>query len=495
MQDMTAPLPFCGARPAESQISSWESGESRLTWAAVRRYEQLLRRPERQLAAAIDLTARAGRPFKAEPWLRRPQSSRDLASCTVLLDRAEGGDALSGSDWDNLSAGLVSSSMVLLSTYSWRRLIRRGMAELSAALGLAYVLRFEALARIAAHPPAVDAFVNEVRALVDEPGSPVFSEAISLLRFSPDHRAARLLQDLIETPRNPLVLAAALSTQSARSAGTPTGPPPPAVGRQAMTYLQDAPYRVRRASADLLLAIPEDARHTLAARLTGDAEDQATAAILTGSHPVSTARRAELTAFVFTELAEQLGRDLHDDVEMQRRMQIMLGNTNEEIRQQTLLVLMLSPLRSALAGALAQALTDADDRHDLTMMHEALRPLTCLCQPAQLDLMTQLATREPVEPGDREVAAEAAWVLGNIVEARGPAAAARDDALVAALAGQLGRPHAGALPHALLYALALRGQTHRVLPLVGANAAMAAEVHWWVRRSGIDFLGAVSGGG
>lgn len=487
MQEMTAQLSAGEKVPHRSHISRWESGSIKPSWTAVLRYERILSLPARQLVAAIDATARAARPQTATPWLTRPAPDAENMRRTVaLLDRLDCEEPLNGTDWDHLSSTLVMTPTVLLSTRTWRTMIRRGVDELAVSLGLAYAQRFEAMARLAANPTSAGAVVDVVREVVDEPGYPVFSEAISLLRFSRAPAATGLLLRLIERPANPLVLRAALVTYTAQRGGGPTRELPSGQAAQLAVQALRGPYatyRVRHAAADLLHALPEPHSRRLLAALGGKGIDPAALSVLQYGTALDVQRRRALTELVYTSLESRLGRsDLDEDPELRRRVVIALEHANDEIRGQTLLVFMLSPLAPALAGGLSGALRQAIAERDMTMAQEALRPLTYLSSRAQLDELTRLVV-EPLDvPGGREVAGEAAWVLGNIVEPSGSPADQRDHQLAAALTTGLGQPYRGSLPHALIYALAMR---HRTDLLAGLSAtaedpALNQSLQWWL---------------
>lgn len=402
----------------------------------------------------------------------------------ALLDRLDGGHPLSGTDWDDLTVTLVTTPTVLLPTRTWRAMIRRGVDELAVALGLAYAQRFEAMARLAANPTSAGAVVDVVREVVDEPGYPVFSEAISLLRFSRLPAATDLLLRLIERPANPLVLRAALVTYTAQRDGGPIRELPSLrAARLAVQALRGpyATYRVRRAAADLLHALPEPHPRQLLAALGREGMDPAALSVLRHGTALDVPRRRALTQQVYASLESRLGSsDLDEDPELRRRVVLALEHANDEVRGQTLLVFMLSPLAPALAAALSGALHQAIAERDMTMAQEALRPLTYLSGPAQLDELTQLVV-EPLDvPGGWEVAGEAAWVLGNVIEPSGPAADQRDHLLAAALTTGLSQPYRGSLPHALVYALAMRRRADLLVGLSAIDGPLDQSLRWWL---------------
>lgn len=340
------------------------------------------------------------------------------------------------------------------------------------------------MARLAANPTSAGAVVDVVREVVDEPGYPVFSEAISLLRFSRVPAATDLLLRLIERPANPLVLRAALVTYTAQRDGGPIRELPSLrAARLAVQALRGpyATYRVRRAAADLLHALPEPHPRQLLAALGREGMDPAALSVLRHGTALDVPRRRALTQQVYASLESRLGSsDLDEDPELRRRVVLALEHANDEVRGQTLLVFMLSPLAPTLAAALSGALHQAIAERDMTMAQEALRPLTYLSGPAQLDELTQLVV-EPLDvPGGWEVAGEAAWVLGNVIEPSGPAADQRDHLLAAALTTGLSQPYRGSLPHALGYALAMRRRADLLVGLSAIDGPLDQSLRWWL---------------
>ncbi len=406
------------AKPVHrSQVTRWERGEIAVTYAVVRRYEQVCGLDEGRLAAAVDLVHRYERPVAATPALRRPPPPDPAAAADDLLAGALADSPLTGVEWDRLSALLGDMPAAFLRGEDWRHLFERGLREMDVTVGLGYRQRAEAMNRLAGHPRAARHLVDLATDLLHDPGAQVYSEVAALLRHCDHPGAAALLRDVVADPVNPHALRAALSS-AATTIRARRAPHPMAVDlvKMAWELTRDPgqPYRVRRAAADVLLALRPATRRTIAEELRRLPTELSVASIVAGDGPRPRGQLRELHGRILRRLEGPLGAELHDEQPLLRMLGYITVETNDELRSHALHLLMLLPFGAAVGRAFLDELRAAVERRDALGVHEALGVLMCLTPRDGVEILTDLATRTADTPGDRDqVAVEACWALGN----------------------------------------------------------------------------------
>ncbi|MGN6129703.1 MAG: hypothetical protein ACTHOK_05115 [Nocardioidaceae bacterium] len=471
-----------------SQVTRWERGEIAATYAVVRRYEALCGLEEGRLTAAFDLVHRYDKPVAARPTLRRPMPPDPGARADELVALALSDAPLTGLEWDQLSALLGEMPEAFLRGADWEALFRRGLREMDVTVGLGYRQRAEAMNRLAGHPRAGSHLAAFAAALLTDPASQVYSEAAALLRYCEHPAAAQLLLDVVADPVNPNALRAALSAAATtvRARRTPHATAVELV-KLALELTRDTeqPYRVRRAAADVLVALRPSTRTSIAHELRRQPTELSVASIVAGDGPRPREQLRELRARIARRLDQHLDIALHDEPTLLRLLGYITTETNDELRGYALHLLMLLPFGPAVGRAFHGELTDAVRRGDALGVHEALGVLLCLAPRDGLGLLTDLAARSVAAPGDRDqVAVEACWALGNA-----KFAAAKDTdtgaRLAAAVSASWSRPPSRQLVEAWAYALAMSGHRDVLAGLVAPPDAPAAAVwerarQWWL---------------
>lgn len=134
-----------------SRVHAWENGRSTPTIDVVRLYE---RASGHELLSALDVAHRAAVGAIGGPVIRRPAvtGERRRRRTLGLVEKAAGGDVMTGHDWDELT-GLVSTDpYICLRDRDSGMLTHRLAVELCAAEGDGWARRQEALARLVGHP-------------------------------------------------------------------------------------------------------------------------------------------------------------------------------------------------------------------------------------------------------------------------------------------------------------------------------------------------------
>lgn len=445
-----------------SQVTRWESGVTVPTFEIVRRYEILCGIEPGRLVAAIDLVHRDQSPREARPRLRRPLPPCPAEAAEPLLEAALSAEPLTGAGWDELSMLLAEMPETLMPRWQWRALLDRVLAEMNASVGIAYVRRAEAMARICGHRRAPDVVRGLVGDVLSDPDTQVYSEAASLLQYYDHPETAATLLRVLRDPVNANSLRASLFAAATlvRERRLTPGDSVELV-RLALDLCQspDQPYRVRRSAADVLLALTPAARRRIAGELRRHSRDLAVASIVSGDGPMPSAVLQGLRTRMVARLAGSLGGSARDDAQLLGVLDTVTTETNDDRRSHALHLLMVLPVGRAFGDAYVDELESAVADRDLTRVHETLGVLMCLAPGDRLGLLTDLATRSPRVPAfDDEVAVEACWAVGNAMFAPVdvPAVRAKVEAAVAeALSGA--RPVTPSLLEAWAYVLGRHG--------------------------------------
>ena len=400
-----------------SQVTRWESGQTAPTWDLVRRYEHLCGVAPGRLVAAVDLVHRDAAPRGATPQLRRPRPDDPAADAEPLLEAAVDGAALTGADWDTLSMLLGELPDVVMPRSLWRTLLERGLNEMAASVGLAYVHRAEAMARLCGHRranPAVHALVGDV---LSDPTAQVYSEAASLLQFYNHPGTGDMLRGVVADPVSTNALRAALFATASLLRDRRIAPESATdLIRMAHDYCRDDrhPYRVRRSAADVLLALTPKARERIATQLRTRPTDLVVASIVAGDGPMPTQQLRAVRRRVLAHVADTLGGTSHTDPTIRSLLESLTTDTNDDRRSHALHLLMVLPIGSAFGAAFVSELHDAVTTRQLDRVHEALGILMCLAPGNDLDLLTDIAVRAPgTQHLQDDAAVEACWAVGN----------------------------------------------------------------------------------
>ncbi len=480
------------AAPAvhRSQVSRWENGSTPPSYDLVRRYEAVCGYRDGQLVTALDVMARAERPVSATSFLHRPMPADPVATAVAGLETAVSQEAMTGGDWDRLTALLGDLPVVVLLPDQWRTLLRRGMREMSISVGLPYLQRLESMARLAGHPSAAKYVVRLVEEVLTDPASQIYSEVTALLQFSDDPAAMSVLLRAAQDPVNTDALWSAMFAAAAKLRRKQVDPEAAVeIAQVALRCCRDQslPYRTRRSAADVLVALTPDARRRIAAGLVQEENDLAIASIVTGDGPLPAERLSGLRSRVARHVEKRLGTSLEEEPHLLHLLDFITVETNDERRADALEMLMLLPLGAAVGAAYVEELHRALRRNDEAVVHEAMSVLSFLPPSDQAPMLLDLATRTPSANGGAEhVAAEAAFVLGNcrdlddheteeVVRRVG-------DAVRAVLTGP-DQPPPERLLRGWAYALGMHGARDRMPAATGAGPALEAweaARQWWL---------------
>ncbi|GAA5018292.1 hypothetical protein GCM10023258_05010 [Terrabacter aeriphilus] len=463
-----------------AQVGRWEGGQAQLGRALVRRYETVLGLPEGRLLAAVDLFSRSHEPVRAASTLP-PPGPPDVEGTLALLERALAAERMTGLDWDRLSDHLGRMPHALVRAADWEGLLRRLLHEVSLGIGLDYVQRAEAVARLAGHPRSGAVVASLAAEVVARPDAPFYADTLSLLRFMDSPRVGLpVLLGQLREPTNASTLRACLSVLTALVRGTRLDPETRLEAvRLAVGHLRDPghPYLVHRGAANLVRTLGPSGSRRFASVLTAD-DRRVAASIVRDGRAITASAIREAHRRIRVELEAGAGPESAAEPVLADLLETALGVTNEEDRSYALGVLLLSPQSRVVGRVHAAVLADALARSDHVAAHESATVLTWMGQPEDLDLFTRVALSPGRAP---DVAKEAAYVVGNIREPAGPRRDDRETAfarrVVEVASPPGGRLEASAvqLLRGLVYALGMRGRHDLLAEVVQARPAMPAS--------------------
>lgn len=138
-------------RVYRSTVHTWEHGRSTPSIEVIRRYESI---SGHDLLATLDVAHRAAFGAIGGPVIRRPAvTAVQYRQRTLdLVDKADGDNTMTGSDWDELTGLISADPLILLRDRDAEMLTHRLAVELCAAEGDGWARRQEALARLVGHP-------------------------------------------------------------------------------------------------------------------------------------------------------------------------------------------------------------------------------------------------------------------------------------------------------------------------------------------------------
>lgn len=478
-----------GLTASESQISRWERAASSLPPGTVGRYEQLLDLDDGRITAVAHTVYREAYGRLGPPLMRvRPASEEDTRRrLGGLLDRALGGDAMSGPDWDDLTAGLWEIPVLLHPSDLWDRLAQRLLSELLIAEGPAWLYRCEAVNRMLGHRDGTAAVIAACAQVIGDPGNPVLIEPMALLELTPDPAAARHLMAQIESPRSEHARRAAWWAVAEKiGRGHFLTPQIQAITRAAVDTLLDpgCPVTARLSAAEtlrqLLPTVSAGVRRVLA-RLAQD--DLVIASVMdNGTTSARQTVRAVARRLSDAALTGVLRDVLHHDPMLERFVAELLFHPQGTRRVVAGQAIAATPYRSALAAAIGREVGRRGTLADPMLATTLVQALTHLGGPSEAALVQRLALdhRLPVAVGEA-----AAWVVGHLRGADGPEfwTSARKR-IAAANGGRMSRPRAEGLVYSLGTASLRRPGRRDDLTRLSADTALDEDLRraagWWL---------------
>jgi hypothetical protein len=486
-----------GSHPAAvstSKVSRWENGLVAVPRAAVRRYEEVLGLESGSLLSTVDVITRyltAALPHQAYPahqaypGAHPAQPAAERRRGEELLERLDSTDTLTGRDWDEVTAWIVSEPGLRLRRREWDAACHRLLVETVAADGEAWKPRFEAYLRLLNHPDSSRSAIATCGDWAASPGSRVFIETLSMLDASADPEAARHVLAQLRAPTNGDALTGALlATVRKLREHHFTAEQRAAVTEAVLDVLADPARRREPAyalAAAALRLLPPEAAGRLAARLRpGGAAPRGERAPgdprgpggLPGSgpHPLVTARSTALLAREMPHFQDLLLPVLVGE---------LLDAPLSDDRLYAGFLIRATPYRAPVADSLVWELGRQRPALAPAGTVRVLEALRVVGTPAERPFAEELATRQGLPGAVQSAAVQALGHMGGASPAGlWTALLARHTAAATTGAGSRA---AEELLHHAVYSLAIGRHTAILRQLAATHplAPVRASARWW----------------
>jgi transcriptional regulator with XRE-family HTH domain len=485
---------------SESTVSRWETAKVRPTYAAVRRYEEVLGLRPGLLVAAADTVYRYAAPSVAAPVLARAEagapSDADLDQLERLVERALSTEAMSGADWDDLT-GRISAipALVLVPRERWSRLAGRLLEESAVSGGLAWMQRFESINRLLGHPAGRAAAIAACASLAADRTWQVVVEPVSLLDASSHPDAARHVLSQLSHPTNEKTrYGALLACVRKVQFGHFTGPQLAGLAPLATQLLTEPDSHADAAplAAELLRRMPAGVRGGVLAGLRRAlSHDRTLSEVLTAGRLAARLSSDFVVDRIVATTRSTMDREPAGFVDgmLAPIVDEMLYAPVLDVRLYAAMLVRATPYRSAVAGALAAELARTPVATDATLASSLLGALRVLGGDAERRLVERLV----LAPGlPLTVTQSAVHCVGHV------GGVSSDQFWRQALAshGRLWRTRpgrAGATTlSGLVYGLGMAGNTallNQVRDDPHAPAPVRAAASWWLDRPAYVYAG------
>lgn len=391
----------------------------RVPFAAVRRYEQLLRLPPGQLVSVADMIYRYAAPtLSTAPVLARtdPAVADDGAELDGLLERALSNEPVSGWHWDEMTAKLLALPRFFLQARTWADLSTRLLQETVVADGISFMQRFEALTRLLGHPASARHAVDACIRLVYDEGNQVFVEPASVLDSTGHPDAATFLLRQLSHPVNERVRYGALlgCVRKVRY-GHFTDEQLEELTRAVVEVMRDPDSDVAAGplAAELLRQLPDDRRHGVNGELRRAlAADRMLQEVHGCGRIVNRATSDVLVERIVSSVAAAVGSDaaFTDDV-LPVLVDEMLFAPVLNVRFNAGILLWASPYAAAMSAAVGAELTRAGALQDTRLAICLLSAMRILGAAPQRPLIERLSLASGLPP---EVSLAAVHCLGHV---------------------------------------------------------------------------------
>ena len=373
---------------AESQVTRWESGTTAARRPTIRRYEQLLELPPDSLTTLKDALDRAAGTVTVTPADGDPRPLHEL------LERATGGDAMTGAHWSELTELVQGRPALLLHPPRlWTEVADRLLGELVVAEGSDWLQRQEAMSRLLAHPDAGVHAVDACIGLAEDHRNPAVVEPLSLLDVTAHPDANRHVRATVAAADDGRALYGALLAAIRKIPAGHFGP----------DELHDLGGSVATLLADRGLPDPLRPLAAEAGRLLTPGGARPAAVRPVHREPGPFASRVAAQAY-----ARMLPVDGRTDRTLTALVAEALHGATVDDRLLASMCLAATPFREPVAHALLEAVTRELQQHRETGLEPALRALTNLRVADHRPLIGQILTGAQFGENARHAAA---WAL------------------------------------------------------------------------------------
>lgn len=333
-----------------SRISRWESGATPVPDSVLNAYEDVLGLGEGTL---VTVTGGMRRLLGSGPLPRQhDEPTREYVDLDRLLSEVERSTPTHGLHWQLVAAELTRHDRVYLRQAEWATLCQRLVVELSRAVGLGYVRRYEAAARLIRHPSARRHLSRALGSFVMNPDTQVVAPVLALLTEVDDQAAADLLLRMLRAESRGLRRSASSVLASKLRLGQiPESALPQVEEYAARALRRGEPLDGALDAFDLAIQLPSASY----LRVMDSVNDRRIQAQLGRARSVGELLTRQQAAAVVADLAADIERDMgalapgETDMMLRRLLREAMFHTHKQRRHHAGLLLAASPYRRAVA--------------------------------------------------------------------------------------------------------------------------------------------------
>ncbi|MCS7483316.1 hypothetical protein ACFFQW_45875 [Umezawaea endophytica] len=326
-------------------VSRWENRRTRMSLAAIRRFEELVGLSAGQLDAVVT-SLEGGIP----PRWHLP------VNASAVLEKFLGGAVITAVEWVDFVRGLPRSRL-RLSTSQWYPIVHRLLAEMAISIRWRYLLRLSALEHLHRYARADEALFRAISDFTADPACQVVVDPVALLAGNRRPAVTAKLLTMLASPATELELRGALIAWTTRLPWDDQHRNHVAAVACGHLLADSSSVPLRETAADLLATIPRGLLEPEVRRALDTSDHGHRATITHRLSPSFTAYLPEAERLLDAVTVAQTER--HDDDPLVGRLiRQSLFSTDTDTRVYGANVLNSSPFRDTIADALDRLLAD-----------------------------------------------------------------------------------------------------------------------------------------
>jgi hypothetical protein len=401
---------------ASSQVSRWETARTPIRVDILRGYETVLGLPRNSLLSVADGLFRHTTTGVGPSHLaRRVDAGSRTAWLRVgqLLEQSLSTDVMTGSEWDELTVLINAVDRVFLRGRDWVELANRLLAEQLVSRGQGWRQRHESMHRLLWHADSRPHVIDAIVCLVQDPATQVFVEPLTMLEMVVHPTANTMLLAQLTNPRTDQALRGALLsviTKVRLRHYHPDQLHDVAAAATELLHDRGTSGAARPLAAQLLTAVPKALLGVAVRQLRRTTVLEPGVSHILGRGLMMS---EEASRHRVAQLLSQLPKSAedHPGETLSRLISDITLNPNPDERLQAAQLVGSTPLRSALADALCDELSQPSVAGDAMLTSAILTSLPFLSTPRHREVVEHRVIASDLS---LDVAQTAAWTVGHM---------------------------------------------------------------------------------
>ncbi|MFJ1767909.1 hypothetical protein ACIOD2_46840 [Amycolatopsis sp. NPDC088138] len=472
-------------------LSRWETGAAKITYNGVRAYEDVLDLRSHSLVSVIDTIYRySSSQTRAKPALtRRPLSDPESAVRLLneFFEKGSSKTSVSGREWDDFSALVAQESAIVpVPRSAWSALLHRLMHEIICADGVHWMLRFEALNRLLAHPTIGALGVEALHETIEDRAVQSLVGTACLYDATAHRRASDDVVHYLEAPPDERVLKGVLMAcvrklhQGHFNAPDLTALSP--LVADTITDATSATNEMKSLAIAILRAIPAHLQHRSSKSLLPKLLQNHEFRSVYQNHSLLAPGKSALVAQrVYNLSIVHFGRthEARTDEMLSELVQEMLFHPVFDARLYASFLIYLSPYRASVAAALLQEVAANRPTEDFAWITTLFESLRILGGQREREAVQRYVVASGVADSVNDAAA---YALGHIGGVSGEGF--WKTAVVSYVDVYKNHKHRESILDRIVYAMGIQGHHVQLREILGKNhdvpEAVRRSARWWL---------------